>query len=86
MLAELQSRKMPTIYISHVWIQNETEARESAQKFGAYYYGNWNKGVPLDRVHYQYDMPGIVGHMTGEGCQIVAKQILPLVEQVLSEK
>ena len=81
-LEYLQTRKMPTIYISHIFIQQGAEGKATADKFGAYYYGHWNQGIPLDRTHYQYDLRG-PGHLTAEGCQLVAEQLLPLVEKVL---
>lgn len=85
-LDQLRAKRIPVIYVSHASIQNESEAQETAYKFGAYYYGHWNKDVPTDRIHRQYDMPGKAGHMTGVGCQLWAKNIAPLVEQVLREK
>lgn len=85
-LAELQARKLPVIYVSNLLIQNLEEARLTAAKFGADYYGPWTLGVPVDSVHRQYDMPGSPGHMTGAGCQFWARNILPLVEKVLTEK
>jgi len=54
-LKYLQAMKMPTIYVSNTTIQTEEEASQFAQKFDAYYYGNWTKGVPRDRDHRQYD-------------------------------
>jgi hypothetical protein len=84
-LAALQKMSMPTIYISAPIIQTNTEAQETAKKYGAYYYGHWIKDVPVDRVHRQYDLAG-GGHMTAEGCQLWASNILPLVKQVLEER
>jgi hypothetical protein len=83
-LAQLQERKMPTIYISSRIIQKAEEAQATAQKYGAYYYGYWSMDVPNDRTHRQYDMAG-GGHMTGEGCQRWAKNMLPFVRKVLAE-
>lgn len=57
-LADLQSKNIPVIYLSNPRIQDEVEAQTTANKFGAYYYGAWNKGVPTDRIHRQYDLPG----------------------------
>jgi hypothetical protein len=83
-LAQLQERRMPTIYISSRLIQNEQEAQATAQKYGAHYYGQWGKEVPRDRTYWQYDMAG-PGHMSGEGCQLWARRMLPFVKNVLAE-
>lgn len=83
-LSQLRERKMPAIYVSHARIQTDSQARDTANKFGAYYYGHWNMDVPTDRTHRQFDMAG-GGHMTAEGCQLWARNILPLVKTVLRE-
>jgi hypothetical protein len=44
------------------------------------------KDVPVDRIHRQFDMGSGGGHMTAEGCQLVASNILPLVKHVLEER
>jgi hypothetical protein len=88
-LAQLQERKIPTIYVSHGQIQSREEAETTARKHGAYYYGGWATGVPRDKIHRQYDMgegDRRPGHMTAEGCQLWAKNMLPLVKRVLLEK
>jgi hypothetical protein len=77
---------MPTIYVSHSTIQSDEEADEMAKKYGAFHYGDWRKGVPLDREHRQFDMGSSGGHMTVQGCQLWAKNMLPLVEQVIKDK
>ena len=84
-LSILQGRKLPAIYVSSRAIQTNEEAEATARKFGAYYYGHWNKDVPVDRTHRQFDMAG-GGHMTAEGCQLWAKNILPLVKTVLTKE
>ncbi len=84
-LAALQKMNMPTIYISAPIIQTNSEAQETAAKYGAYYYGHWIKGVPVDRVHRQYDQSS-GGHMTAEGCQLWASNIQPLVKHVIEER
>jgi hypothetical protein len=84
-LAQLQERKIPTIYVSHGAIQTVTEAEETAKKYGAYYYGHWTRDVPVDRTHRQFD-DSKGGHMTAEGCQLWAKNIFPVVKSVLTEK
>lgn len=84
-LAELQRRKIPAIYVSHPWIQNLEEARNSAQRYGAYYYGHWTLGVPVDRVHRQYDTGDGPGHMTGAGCMLWAKSMVGLVQKVIND-
>ena len=90
MLAYLQERGMPTIYISTTTFQTVEEARELASKYGAYYYGAYGRDVPLDHEHYQFDFnqggKGRGGHMTAEGCAIVANNVSQLVEKVIREK
>src|SRR5262249_55073731 len=78
--ARLRALRLPTIYVSNSWQQTNEEAAETARKNGAYYYGLWGKNVPSDSEHWQWD-----GHMTAKGCQLWAKDILPLVKQVLQE-
>jgi hypothetical protein len=88
-LSDLQRQQMPTIYVSHSVIENEMDALNRSQKFGAIYYGHWNQGVPTDREHRQYDQPHIpnsAGHMTEAGCRRWAKNIYPLIKQVIAEK
>ena len=86
-LAHLQERKIPAIYVSHGQIQSTEAAQATAEKYGAYYYGHWTTGVPVDKIHRQYDMGhGRPGHMTAEGCQLWARNMLPLVKRVLMEK
>ncbi|MGE5639228.1 MAG: hypothetical protein ACM30H_03975 [Clostridia bacterium] len=89
-LEYLRERNLPTIYISTGRIQSVDEARQMATQYGAYYYGHYGKNVPLDRAHYQFDFAGDGkgrgGHMTAEGCFLVAKNLVPLVMQVIKEK
>jgi hypothetical protein len=85
-LAYLQEQKLPTIYVSHQAIQSSEEASEMAQKYVAYYYGHWIKNVPIDVGHRQYDQPGQAGHMTVAGCQLWAKNMFPLLKQVIQDK
>lgn len=85
-LSYLDKIKMPTIYVSHSFIQKDEDAEKMAKKYNAYYYGDWRKGVPLDRDHRQYDMGSSGGHMTVQGCQLWAKNMLPLIKQVIAEK
>ncbi len=88
-LADLQKRQMPTIYVSHSVIENEMDAYTRAQKFGAIHYGHWNQGVPTDKEHRQYDQPNIpnsAGHMTEAGCRRWAGNIYPLIKTVIFEK
>jgi hypothetical protein len=86
-LAYLQKQNMPTIYVSHVWIQSNEEAQVLATKYGAYYYGHWNKNIPTDSEHRLFDMPGGGGgHMTVLGCQKWAQYMLPMIKQVINEK
>jgi hypothetical protein len=86
-LAYLQKLNMPTIYVSHILIQTNEEAQELANKYGAYYYGHWNKNIPTDSEHRLFDMPGGGGgHMTVLGCQKWAQYMLPMIKQVINEK
>jgi hypothetical protein len=82
----LHNSVIPTIYVSHSWLQSEEEAAEFAKTHGAYFYGHWNKGVPTDTEHRQYDMPGSAGHMTVLGCEKWAMQMASTVEQIVREK
>jgi hypothetical protein len=77
---------MPTIYVSHQAIQSSEDASEMAKKYGAYYYGHWIKNIPIDTAHRQYDQPGQAGHMTVVGCQLWAKNMMPMINQVIKEK
>jgi hypothetical protein len=85
-LAYLQKIKMPTIYVSHSLIQNPEEGQEMATKYDAYYYGHWNKDVPTNNTYRQYDQPSSAGHMTVAGCQLWAKNIFPLIQEVIKAK
>lgn len=84
-LAYLKNKNMTSIYVSHSRVQNNEEAQALATKYGAFYYGHWNKDVPTDREHRQYD-DGSAGHMTVAGCQLWAKNIFPLIQQVIQGK
>ena len=48
-LSTLHTMQMATIYVSNGWIQTNDEAEETARKFGAYYYGHFNKDVPTEK-------------------------------------
>jgi hypothetical protein len=85
-LAFLQKINMPTIYVSHVWLQNNEEAQEFATKYGAYYYGHWVKGVPTNNTNRQYDQPGLPGHLTVAGCQLWANNMFPFVKEVMKAR
>ena len=86
-LAYLQTLNIPTIYVSHSLIQTNEESQELANKYGAYYYGHWNKNIPTDSEHRLFDMPGGGGgHMTVLGCQKWAHYMLPTIKQVIKEK
>jgi len=85
-LAYLQKIKMLTIYVSHSLIQTNEEAKDLANQYGAYYYGDWIQGVPVDRDHRQFDMGSSGGHMTVQGCQLWAKNMFPLLKQVIKGK
>jgi len=93
-LSYLKEQNVPTIYASIGRIQTTEEGSQTAKKYDAYYYGHWHKNVPRDGVHYQFDVdpnPHHVnkshyGHMSAEGCLLVAKNMTPLVEKILREK
>ena len=85
-LKYLQVIKMPTIYVSYEAIESNDEAEQRAKKYGAYYYGEWRQGVPVDRDHRQFDMGSRGGHMTVQGCQLWAKNMKPLILRVIKEK
>jgi len=85
-LSFLQKNNMPTIYVSHVWLQNNEEAQEFATKYGAYYYGHWVKDVPTNTINRQYDQPGLPGHMTVVGCQLWANNMFPFVKEVIKAR
>jgi len=86
-LAYLKKQNMPTIYVSHSLIQSNEESQELATKYGAFYYGHWNKNIPTDSEHRLFDMPGGGGgHMTVLGCQKWAQYMLPSIKQVIKEK
>ena len=85
-LSQLQEMKMPTIYSSSGMAQSRDEAIITAKKYGAYYYGPWLRDVPKDRVHYTFDgVKSETGHMAAPGCELWAKNMLPLVLQVIKE-
>lgn len=81
-LSWLQEKKIPTIYVSHTLIQNFMEAPAFAKQFDAHYYGDWTRGIPLDREHRLYDQPGSPGHLSVKGCEIWAEQMAPLIKEV----
>jgi len=85
-LAYLQKINMPTIYVSHVLLQSNEEAKEFASKYGAYYYGHWVKGVPTNTTNRQYDQPGAPGHMTIAGCQLWANNMFPFIKEVIKDR
>jgi hypothetical protein len=88
-LGILREHHMPAIYASN-YFQTPEEAADTAKKYDAYYYGPWSKGIPVDSEHWQFDFnmggKGPGGHMTAAGCELVARQMVPLVEKVLLEK
>lgn len=91
-LSYLKEHKIPTVYASAGLRQAPEEAGQTAKKYDAYYYGEWGKDIPLDHDHWQYDNirtaggRWVYGHMSAGGCQLVAKNMAPLVENVLREK
>jgi len=86
-LAYLQSINMPTIYVSNYSIQTPEEAEPFATHYGAHYYGNWSKGVPVNAQYRTYDQPGTkypAGHMTADGCGLWAEQMFPVLQAIIS--
>lgn len=84
MLSYLKELKMPTIYVSNGDIQKFDEAKEFAERFGASIYGDFARQIPRTPEFRQFDDPGAKpGHLTAQGCELWAKNILPLVKKVL---
>lgn len=81
----LKSQNIPTLYVSASRLQSEDEAADFAKSHGAHYYGHWNKGVPTDNLHRQYDIPGTPGHMTKLGCERWAGNLFPMLEQLIND-
>jgi len=88
-LALLQKRQLPTIYVSAKSIQSTAEASEMAKKYGAFAYGHWAHDIPLDAKHFQFDQAqggkGRGGHLTAVGCALWAKNMTPFVESVIKQ-
>lgn len=82
----LRSKNVTVIYVSNNVIQNPQEAKDFADGYGAYYYGPWTRGIPVDREHRLYDQGAGPGHMTVKGCEIWAEQMAPLVRRAIKEK
>jgi lysophospholipase L1-like esterase len=94
MLALLRERGLPTIYISSRTYQPDKDAAAMAAKYGAVYYGTYSMGVPRDSKYWLGDNEkqfggsgkGWGGHMSAEGCLLVAQGLAPVVEQTLAGK
>lgn len=94
MLALLRQRNVPTIYTSSPRVQTKAQAEAMAAKYGAYYYGPLGLGVPSESRYWLGDNEkqfggsgkGWGGHMSAEGCALVAHNLAPVVEKVLAEK
>jgi len=85
-LSLLQEMKIPTIYSSSGMAQIRDEAIIAAKNDGANYYGPWLRDVPKDRIHYTFDaVKNETGYMAAPGCELWAKNMLPLVLQVIKE-
>lgn len=83
----LQEKKITTIYISSDFIQPREEARATAEKYGAFYDGPWQKGVPVNRENFTFDgVKWAGGHMAEAGCKLRAKNLLPTVLKAIKEK
>ena len=81
--AYLHESKMPTLYASNRIVQSEDDARETARKYNARYYGHWKRDVPRTREYFQFDTAVGDGHMTAQGCTKWAENIMPVVEQII---
>lgn len=81
----LSEKNIPSIYVSNRIIQSPEDARAFSEDNGAYFYGNYVKGMMPTREFCQLDGQGC-GHLSEKGCQIWAKQMLPLVKRVVTEK
>ena len=85
-LAFLQEKKITTVYISSDFIQPTQEARVTAEKYGAFYDGPWQKGVPVNRENFTFDgVKWAGGHMAEGGCKLRAKNLLPTVLKAIKE-
>jgi hypothetical protein len=88
-LAFLQKRQVPTIYVSVGSLQSNADADTMAKKYGAFAYGHWAHDIPLDARHFQFDQAqggkGRGGHLTAEGCALWARNMTPLVESVIRQ-
>jgi hypothetical protein len=85
-LAFLQEKKITTVYISSDFIQPRQEARTTAEKYGAFYDGPWQKGVPVNRENFTFDgVKWAGGHMAEGGCKLRAKNLLPTVLKAIKE-
>jgi hypothetical protein len=85
-LAFLQDKKITTIYISSDFIQPREEAKATAEKYGAFYDGPWQKGVPVNRENFTFDgVKWAGGHMAEGGCKLRAKNLLPTVLRAIKE-
>ena len=86
MLAYLKELNMPVLYAANRATQTEEEGSVLAKKYGAYFYGHFGRNVPIDRIHRQFDYPSTWGgHMTAEGCAVVANSMAPELEKILIE-
>ena len=84
-LEKLQKAKIPAIYVSHRRIHSHEESKATADKFGAYYYGHWADNVPVNSDYFMYDIGFGAGHMRLEGCQLWAKNMVPIVKRAIAE-
>jgi hypothetical protein len=85
-LTYLQAIGMPTLYVSNYSIQTPEEAEPFAIKHNAYYYGNWSQGIPVTAQYRAYDQPWSeypAGHMTAEGCEMWAEQMIPALKKII---
>jgi acyl-CoA thioesterase-1 len=77
-LAWLQEKHIPTIYVSFTSVQPFEQAKATAAKYGATYYGFITKDVPKVPANFQAD-----GHMTVSGCELWAKGMFPLIRDMI---
>jgi hypothetical protein len=84
----LKSKDIPVIYVSNRAIQSPEDAKNFAEEGGAYFYGNYAKGMKPTPEYCQLDNQAGkgCGHLTVQGCELWANQMLSLIKQVIKEK
>jgi len=85
-LSYLKHHNIPTVFVSNNIIWSKEEAEQVSAKYSAYYYGHWAKNIPKDNEHRQFDIGTEGGHATEEGCRLWARNMFPLLKQVIREQ